>query len=115
MNWKLLIGLVGALIIGFATVQTLRLDHAKHDLTAARSALAAQTALTAAEKVARVNDQQTASASYTALGSRCDADVSAALASGRKIAGIVSRPVPASGRGMVSGDDLNAVVFGDVK
>ena len=87
------------LIAGVILTQTLRLNHAKNDLAAAKASLAsAQTALNVSES-RRAAEYQLSTKAVSDAQNACSARVAAALKSGAAIHRIVSKPARADARG----------------
>lgn len=88
-----IIGILCALVLGVIGVQTLRLGHAKRDLTTARASLAtAQASLKASEGL-RASEYAKATSAVSDAETACSARVQAALKSGAKIHVLVNKPV----------------------
>lgn len=82
-----------ALVLGVIGVQTLRLNHAKHDLTAARASLATAGASLKASESLRAAEYAKAATAVSDAETACSARVQSALKSGAKIHVLVNKPV----------------------
>lgn len=81
-----------ALLVVAMAVQSLRLDHAKHDLTAARASLATEAASLKASEGLRAAEYRKATAAAGDAETACSARVETALKTGAAIKKIVSKP-----------------------
>lgn len=100
-----------ALALGFAGLQTARLDHAKGDLATIRRDLVAMTSAKAASEVLRAKEAKDATDAYEALQTSCTANFQATLSKGRIIERIVNAPPkPDGSRGLVDASSLRALV-----
>lgn len=100
-----------ALVLGFAGVQKVRLDHAKAELVSVKRDLAAMSEAKAASEKLRAEEAKEATDSYSALQSFCTANFQAALSRGRVIERIINAPPnPDGSRGLVGADSLRALL-----
>lgn len=87
-----LIGMAIALVLGVILVQTARLNHAKADLTAARTQIAADAQNLKASETLRAAEYVKATSAVSDAEATCTARVATALRSGSAIHAIVSKP-----------------------
>lgn len=106
-----ILGALFALLGLFGGVQTIRLNHAKADLVSARAQAKMNLDAYKASESFRKQDQEAATASYSALSMSCTADYQQALKAGRTIERVINVPAKADGtRALVPASILRGLV-----